>query len=122
MEAPSWKQQLALASYLAVLAGFVARMLVPEYIGNPGFSPAIPYNLAAGIAVGAFFLPFFWWRTTIGYVAGIILGIATVVTWTGAIASVVDETLPLESYIMIIPGIVFALLLIGSSVLAWRER
>ena len=119
-EAPSWKQQTALASYLAVLAGFITRLLVPDYISAP-LPAGIPFIAASFTVLFAFFLPFFWWRTTVGYVFGILAGVATVVIWTGATGHVLDGVLPVESYIIIIPGFVFALLLVGSSVLAWRE-
>ena len=111
---------LILGSVLAVLKGLRVRARGIPF--KPGIPPRTKLRFAAFFTVlFAFFLPFFWWRTTVGYVFGILAGIATVVIWTGATGHVLDGVLPVESYIIIIPGFVFTLLLIGSSVLAWRE-
>lgn len=113
---------MAVGSYLAVLGGSVVLLLVPAYIENPGFVPAVPFNLAVATVVGLLFLPFLWWRTTVGYVFAAIYGIVLLVARTvGPLSLVADGTLLGESLIIIIPNIVLPLLLIGSSVLAWRE-
>ena len=128
MEAPSWKHQLVLASYLAVLGGLVLRLLIPEYIEAPGLMPSTPFNLALIIVVALFFLPVLWWRTPVirmgdgysgVYVPGVIVGILAIVGEAVAIGAVVESAV--ESYIIIIPHFIFAVLLIVSSVLAWRE-
>ena len=110
---------MVLASYLAVLGGLVLRLLIPVYIEAPGLVPSAPFNLALGVVVGLFFLPFLWWRTTVGYVLGVIFGILAIVGEAPAIAAVVESAV--ESYVIIIPNFIFAVLLIVSSVLAWRE-
>ncbi len=122
LEAASWKQQLALASYLGVLGGAVVLLLVPAYVDSPGFIPAVPFILAVVSVGGLFFLPFLWWRTTVGYAFAVIYGIVTLYLRTpGPLGLVAEGTLPAESLLIIIPNIVFSLLLIGSSVIAWRE-
>lgn len=128
MEAPSWKHQLVLASYLAVLGGLVLRLLIPEYIEAPGLVPWAPFNLTLIIVVALFFLPFLWWRTPVRqigygytgvYVLGFLVGILAIGGEAQAIAAVVESAV--ESYIIIIPHFIFAVLLIVSSVLASRE-
>ena len=120
MEAPSWKQQLAVASFLAVLVQLVVRLIVPDYVEMSG--PETSYFIAGAVVVVAFFQPFLWWRTTVGYVAGVTIGIFAVVTSTIALTTLVAPgKLAAESVYILIPALIFGLVLIGSSVLAWRE-
>ena len=116
MEAPRWKHQLAVASFVAILAGFVVRLLIPDFFSD--LPPAAPFGVASFAVYSAFFLPFLWWRTTIGYVGGVVLGVIGLVQVLLIGAMVASAV---ETYIIIIPQVVFALLLIGASVLAWRE-
>ena len=70
----------------------------------------------------AFFQPFVWWRTTAGYYAGVVAGIFGVTTSIIAmIVLVAPGEIPPEGLYMLIPTLIFGLLLIVSSVLAWRE-
>ncbi len=123
MEALSWKQQLAVASFVAVLASLVMRFLIPGFFSTPGLASEAPFNVGLVFVLGAFFLPLLWWRTTVGYVGAIILGILGLgAATTEAIEFADAGALSGELlYTIIIPTYVFALLLIGSSVLAWRE-
>ena len=120
MRAPSWKQQLAVASFLAVLMELVVRLIVPDYVEMSG--PETSYFIAGAVVVIAFFQPFLWWRTTVGYVAGVFVGIFAVATSTIALITLVAPgELASESVYILIPALIFGLLLIGGSVLAWRE-
>ena len=119
LEAPSWKHQLALASFLGLLASFVVRLLIPVYLEAIG--PTLQFFIALGVVVMSFFLPFLWWRTTNGYINAVIAGIIGVATSVGGLIRVPAGELPVESYLILIPALLFSLLLIGSSVLAWRE-
>ena len=80
MEAPSWKQQLAIASFLALHVQLVVRLLVPDYVEHSDTGTS--YFIAGAIIVVAFFHPFLWWRTTVGYIAGVLFGIFAVATST----------------------------------------
>ena len=119
MEAPSWKQQLAIASFLALHVQLVVRLLVPDYVEHSGADTS--YVIAGAVIVVALFHPFVWWRTTLGYIAGLIFGILSVVTSIVAIIDLVPEEIPTESLSMLVPAIILGLLLAGSSVLAWRD-
>ncbi len=120
MEAPSWKQQLAIASFLALHVQLVVRLLVPDYVEHSDTDTG--YVVAGIILVAAFFQPFVWWRTTVGYIAGVLFGLLGVVTSTIAmIVLVAPGEIPAEALIILIPALILGLLLIGGSVLAWRE-
>ena len=120
MEAPSWKQQLAVASYLGLFVQFVVRLLVPDYVEHSDTDTG--YVVAGFILVAAFFLPFVWWRTTVGYVAGVLFGLLGVGTSiTAMIVLVAPGEIPAEGLYMLIPALIFGLLLIVASLLAWRE-
>ena len=120
MKAPSWKQQLAVASFLAVLVQLVVRLLVSDYVMASG--PATVGFISGAIIVVAFFQPFLWWRTTVGYIAGIIFGIFWAATSVIAMITLVAPgEIPAESNSILIPALIFSLLLIVGSVLAWLE-
>ena len=120
MEAPSWKQQLAVASFLAVLVQLVVRLIVPDYVEHSGLETS--YFIAGAVIVVAFFQPFLWWRTTVGYIAGVLFGLIGVATSiTAMIVLVAPGEIPAEALIILIPALILGLLLIGGSVLAWRE-
>lgn len=102
-----------------LLAGGVVRFLIPGLFSASGLEPGAPFVTDLLLVLGVFFLPFLWWRTAIGYVLAVILGILTI--YGQAVATQVLSEWRVESYYIIIPHFVFALLLIGSSVLAWRE-
>lgn len=83
---------------------------------------ATSFFIAGWVIVMAFFQPFLWWQTTVGYIAGVIFGIFGGVT--SAIALINRGSLgelPAEGAYILIPALIFALLLIGGSVLAWWE-
>ena len=112
-----------MASLVALLASSVARFLIPGFFSTPGLESENPFALALLLVVAAFLLPLLWWRTIIGYIGVIVLGIFEVVAVSGEVAAIAaagglsGELL----YTIYIPSLVFALLLVGSSVLAWRE-
>ena len=99
----------------------VVRLLVPDYVEHSG--PDTSYFIAGAVIVVAFFQPFLWWRTTVGYVAGVILGIFSVATSAIAMITLVGPgEIPGEGGFILIPALILGLLLIVGSVLAWRER
>ena len=107
---------------MAFLAGKLVYLLIPGFTSLPGESPATPFAVGFDFLLAAFFLPFLWWRTTVGYVGAVIVGILALGGQTLSLIAVsAAGALAGELYIIIIPQFVFALLLIGSSVLAWRE-
>ena len=121
MEARSWKQQLAVASFLGLHVQFVVRLLVPDYVEHSDVDTG--YFVAGVILVAAFFQPYVWWRTTVGYIAGLVFGIFGAATSVIAmIVLVAPGEIPAEGLYMLIPSLIFGVLLILGSVLAWRER
>lgn len=120
MEAPSWKYQLAVAAYLGLLVQFVVRLLVPDYVEHSETDST--YVFAGFIIVASFFFPLVWWRTTVGYVAAAFFGLLGVATSIAAtVVLVAPGDFPAGGLVMLIPAFIFGLLLIVSSVLAWRE-
>ncbi len=115
LEALTWKQNSVLASYLGSLAAVVMRLLIPGAL-----QPFVWAFFA--IAMVYFFLQYIWRWTAVGYAFGVIVGVGGVVAHGAAFIPVADGTLPVESLFIYIPGLLTALVLIGSSVLAWRER
>jgi hypothetical protein len=98
---------------MALLAGYVVRFLVP------GLLPESAFIMALAVVLAAFILPFLWWRTAIGYAGGVILGVVTIGGWLSGAGALLESAV--DSSIFIVPHFVIALLLIGGSVLAWRE-
>lgn len=116
----SWKQQLAVASLVALPTGLVVRLLIPAYFAN--LDPGVPFEVGLGVVLGFFFLPFLWWRSRVGYVGAVLVGILGVVSEARAVAAIAAaDALLGEFYLIIVPTFVFSVLLVGSSVLAWRE-
>jgi len=106
--------------FLAVLVQLVVRLIVPDYVEMSG--PETSYFIAGAVVVVAFFQPCLWWRTIVGYIAGVIIGIFAVTTSTIALTTLVAPgEIASESVYILIPALIFGLLPIGSSVLAWRE-
>ncbi|MCJ2532019.1 MAG: hypothetical protein LN413_06955 [Candidatus Thermoplasmatota archaeon] len=104
-----------MASYLGSLAAVVMRLLIPGAL-----QPFVWAFFA--IAMVYFFLQYVWRWTAVGYAFGVIVGVGGVAAHGAAFIPVADGTLPLESLFIYIPGLLTALVLIVSSVLAWRER
>ena len=124
MEDPSWKHQLAVASFVAILGGLVLRFLIPDYFFIPGLAPdrggAFGIGLFAVLFV--FFLPYVWRGTVVGYGGAIILSIIVLIGNTVETVGIAGAgELSLGVSFVVIPTYIFALLLIGISVLAWRE-
>ena len=123
MEAPSWKHPLAVASLVYIIATSFARFLIPGFFSTPGLVSEASFGVAFLVALDAFFLPLLWWRTTAGYVGAVVMGIIAFVGNAAAVTAIAAEgALSLGIGLVIIPSFVFSLLLIGASVLAWRER
>ena len=122
MEAPSWKHQLAVASLVFIVAMTFARYLIPGFFSTPGLASEASFGVAFIVALDAFFLALLWWRTTVGYVGALVMGSISFAGDTAAIIAIAGEgALTVGIGVVIIPTFVISLLLIGSSVLAWRE-
>ncbi len=109
---------------MALLANLVVRFLIPDYFSTPGLPPVNGGAFGVGIFVVVlfFFLPLLWLRPAVGYVGAIILGILVLIPQTMEIVGVAAAGALSQGIVLVfVPTYVFALLLIGSSVLAWRE-
>lgn len=127
MEKPGTYLQVAIASLAFNLVGLVAGVFLlvlsgvydmsqhPNYAGGFGIVP-----LTIGFAFFALFL--MWWRNTLGYISGIVAGILFLVN--GIFSTNDAFTLagfPVGMAILGIPMVIFSLILIATSFLAWRE-
>jgi hypothetical protein len=111
---------LAVGSFLALHVQLIVRLLVPDYVEHSDTDTS--YFIAGAIIVVAFFYPFLWYRTTVGYIAGVLFGLFAVVTSIVAmIVLVAPGEIPAEGLYMLIPALILGLLLIGGCVLSWRE-
>ena len=106
-------------SLVALLAGFVVRFLIPGFFTESGILPLASFVVGISLVLGAPVPLLLWWRTAFGYVSAIVLGILTIIFQTVAAGPLVEWTV--NSYIVIIPQYILAVLVIVGSVLAWRE-
>ena len=80
------------------------------------------FGVGLFVVVMFFFLPLLWLRPAVGYVGAIILGILVLIPQTGETVGIAAAgALSQGIFLVIFPTYVFALILIGASVLAWRE-
>ncbi len=86
-------------------------------------------NAAAGFGIvpltigfGSFALLLLWWRNTLGYISGIVAGILFLVNGIFSTSDAFTvEMMPVGMAILGIPLVIFSLILIATSYLAWRE-
>ncbi|MEE9237691.1 MAG: hypothetical protein V3U52_07890 [Thermoplasmata archaeon] len=81
---------------------------------------AVPFVILV-IALAFFALPTLWWRNTAGYISAIVFAVLAIVNLLFGVLDVVDENMAQEALIVIIPGIIMSVVLIGSTIAAWRE-
>ncbi len=122
MEKPSSYLQVALASLVFVAIGFVLTLyaLANQLVVAVLPATAVPFIVVI-IAVAFFALPTLWWRNTAGYISAIVFAILAIVNMFLAILDVIDENVAQEALIAIIPGIIMSVVVIGSTIAAWRE-
>ncbi len=122
MEKPSSYLQVALASLAFVAIGSV---LVLYVLANQLMVAVLPATavplISLVIALAFLSLPLLWWRNTAGYISAIVFAILAIVNMLFGVLDVIDENLAQEALIMIIPGIIMSVVLIGSTIAAWRE-
>lgn len=125
MEKPSSYLQIALASLAFVIVTFVL-MLWAIFSGiidladiPAGFTAVALPGLI--VALAFFTLTLLWWRHSLGFILGIIVGILAIVNFSLASVDSAAGTTPQAGLIITIPGIVFGLVLMATSYLAWRE-
>jgi hypothetical protein len=127
LETPSSYLQIAIASLVFSLVGLTAGVFLLMISGLIDMSQ-LP-NAAAGFGIvpltigfGFFALLLLWWRNTLGYISGIVAGILFLVNgiFSTSDAFTVD-VMPVGMAILGIPMVIFSLILIATSYLAWRE-
>ncbi len=122
MEKPSSYLQVALASLAFVAIGTVLSLyaLANQLIEAVLPDMAVPFLILV-IAVAFFALPTLWWRNTAGYISAIVFAVLAIVNMLLATLDVIDENVAQEALLVIIPGIIMSVVLIGSTIAAWRE-
>ena len=114
---------MAVASLVALLASTVARFLIiGAPVGAYQITTSAIFYFFFVLVLGAFFLPFLWWRTTVGYAGAVIVGILFFFGNTVEAVSIRPLLDAISLSVIVIPVYVFAVLLIAGSVLALRER
>ncbi len=125
MEEPSANHQVALASLAFLIVGFVF-MIWALFSGIVDLAD-IPAGFTAVtlpgliVALAFFTLSLMWWRHWLGFVFGIVVGILAIINLSLASVDSATGNTPSAALILTIPGIVFALILIVTSYLSWRE-
>ena len=124
---PTKNLQIAMASLVAALftlwlgvsVGFAKLHPTPEMI--------VSVN-GVILAIGLFSLPLMWWRTKLGYLGAIIVGIINVLGNIAGMAMVlvnspVMQNMPREYPFIVIPfQTLFSLIVIIYSIKAWKEK
>ncbi len=127
METPSSYLQIAIASLVFSLVGLTAGVFllvqsgVYDFTQHPNFAAGFDIvPLTIGFAFFALLL--MWWRNTLGYISGIVAGILFLVNGIGSTTDALTlEGFPVGMAILGIPMVIFSLILIATSYLAWRE-
>ncbi len=122
MEKPSSYLQVALGSLAFVAIGTVLTLyaIANQLIVAVLPDMAVPFLILV-IAIAFFALPTLWWRNTAGYISAIVFAVLAIVNTLLAIVDVIDENVAQEALIIIIPGLIMSVVLIGSTIAAWRE-
>ncbi len=115
----SSKRQGALASFIAVLAGWVLDMPLVLVSDPKNALLGIPIE-AESIVVGVFFMALLYWGNRVGYAGGIAYGFWSIpFTPLSLIMSGQMSALVAPNKII---NLIFALSLMYFSVMAWREK
>jgi hypothetical protein len=119
--------QIAIASLVFSLVGLTVGVFllvqsgVYDFTQHPNFASGFGIvPLTIGFAFFALLL--MRWRNTLGYISGIVAGILFLVNGIFSTADALTlEGFPAGMAILGIPMVIFSLILIATSYLAWRE-
>ena len=120
MEKPSLILQAAISSLIGLIAlncvmlGALFAQVAPNPPGRFG-----PY-IGTTIALAVVSLPLIYWRNRIGYICSIIVGIMSLLS-LGPQKFFIEQAANLLSPAIIL-GSILSLILIISSIMAWREK
>jgi hypothetical protein len=121
----SFSVQVALASLLSLTVGnilwlcLVAIDVVVLAEPLPVATPKMVY-FSIMISVAFFSLPLIWWGNKIGFYVAIIIAVISLVTNVSTIVSTLQALVVPENFSTATVGLVFSLILIGSSAKAAR--
>ncbi len=115
----SRNRQGALASFIAVLAGWVLDMPLVLVVDPKNAPPGIAVE-AESIVVGVFFMTLLYWGNRAGYIGGIAYGFWSIPFFPLSLI-ISGQTTALIAPNKII-NLIFALSLMYFSVRAWREK
>jgi hypothetical protein len=126
MEKPSAYLQLAIASSAFLTLGLFLGIFYGPISGLVDISQVPLAESGFGIPLltisfGLFALLLLWWRNALGYISGIVSGILFLINGVFATSDALAGNVPVGSAIIMIPLIIFGLILIATSYLAWRE-
>ncbi len=118
--------QVALASLVFLISGYLIGIFLltlsglislAEYPDFEAFFGTIPLTFGFGFL--ALFL--MWRRNTLGYIGGIVTGILFLVMGIMGTADALAGLISVGMAFFTIPAVIFSLILIVTSYLAWRE-
>ncbi len=122
MDLPSPNIQLAVVSLAALFIGSA----VAVYVHGSGLTTAVVPEMAGPLsallmALAIFAAGLLWLRHRYGYVAAMIAGIVFIVDMAGGLLQIAAGDAAVDWLILMIPGIIFALIVLGATYAAWRE-
>ncbi len=122
MDLPSPNTQLAVISLAALFVGTAVAL----YVIGSGLSTAAVPEMAGPLWALSMALSFFaagllWWGHKYGYIAAVIAVIVFIAALAGGLAGIAAGDSAVEWLILVIPGFVFAVIVLGSTYAAWRE-
>ncbi len=111
---------------MASLVTLFVGTAVAIYVHGSGLSTAVVPEMAGplwslAMALTIFAACLLWLRHRYGYIAALIAAVVFLVASAGGLAGIATGDATVEWLILIIPGIVFALIVLGSTYAAWRE-
>lgn len=114
--------QLALGSLATFVVGSIVALYVigsgiTEFTVPAGAGPFTALTIALGFLAGMLL----YWRHGYAYIVSIIVGILFVVNAVLILVDIASGNNAAEWYLLIVPGLLFALLFIFATYGAWRE-
>lgn len=126
MEKPSTYLQVALASLVFLISGYLIGIFLltltglisfTEYPDFESFFGTIPLTFGFGFLA----LLLMWWRNALGYIGGMVAGILFLVMGIMGTADALTGLTSVGMAFFTVPAVIFSLILIVTSYLAWRE-
>jgi hypothetical protein len=124
MEKPSSNLQVALSMMVGTIVFLVASLVIvlTGLVSSSMGTLTATIVLAVMIVLYFTFLPLLWWRNKAGYTGAIVLAIIASLSTLYGVYEALTGIIPIEFALADTIGLIMSIILIASSVAAWRER